>query len=643
MAILPTSLARVSNLLRSNTAASQIARTQRRLLATQNELSTGRRLNSASDDPGDAAIVQQLQKTLEQRQAFATNLERAKNHLGAVDSTLGDLSDLLQRAQQIASANVGSDVTADQRAGAAALVDQLYNEALTLANTQFEGVYLFAGDRSTTAPFVSDAGGVKFVGSERVLKNAFDEGTDLPFMVDGAQVFGALSTRVQGSVDLSPSLTAATRLADLKGATGAGVRTGLITLSNGTTTATIDLRAADTVGDVINAINAAGVGGITATIGAGANGITLAAGAGDNVTVTDAAGGTAAADLGILTPVAAGVGTPVVGTSVRPSVTPLTRLADLRNGAGIDQAGGLRITSGAQVYNIDVSAAVTVEDLINAVNGSGANVRAEINADGTGINILNPAQGTSLSVAENGGTTAADLGVRSFDLNSRLADFNGGKGVRNVAGPDFRVTRSDGTTFDVDVPATATTVQDVINAINAASGGVGTTASLAASGNGITLTDTAGGAATPSVGALNLSDAAQDLGLLSSPPAGNVITGADVNVVSASGVFANLGKLRDALRANNQAGITGAAEGLAADYTRVTNVHGETGARVQSLETRQGRLEDQDVATKALLSTLSEVDMTEAISRFQTLQTSLQASMQTSASILNLSLLDFLG
>ena len=59
----------------------------------------------------------------------------------------------------------------------------------------------------------------------------------------------------------------------------------------------------------------------------------------------------------------------------------------------------------------------------------------------------------------------------------------------------------------------------------------------------------------------------------------------------------------------------------------MTNVHGDTGARVQSLEARQGRLEDQDVATKALLSQLSDVDMTEAISRFQTLQTSLQASM----------------
>ena len=643
MAILPAQLARVSNLLRTNTAGNQIARTQRRLLETQNELSTGRRLNSASDDPGDAAIVQQLQKTLEQRQAFATNLNRAKSHLGAVDSTLGDLSDLLQKAQEIASANVGSDVTPDQRAGAAAIVETLYGEALTLANRQFEGVYLFGGDRSTHAPFVSEAGGVKFNGSQRVLHNAFDEATDLPFMVNGAEVFGALSTQVQGRVDLSPSITTQTRLSDLKGATGDGIRPGIVMLSNGTTTAAIDLRDADTVGDVFDAINAAGVGGVSAFVGAGGNQIRLSGGAGDNITLTDAAGGTTAADLGLLTTVGGGAGNPINGASVRPSVSPLTRLADLRNGAGIDTAGGLRITSGTETFNIDVSAAITVEDLLNAVNGSGANVRAEINADGTGINILNPAQGTTLSVAEDGGTTAADLGVRSFDFASPLADFNGGRGVRRVDGADFQVIRSDGTTFDVDIPATATTVQDVINAINAASGGAGVTASLAGSGNGIVLTDTAGGAGTVTVTPMNFSDAAADLGLLAAPAAGNVITGADVNVVSAAGVFASLGRLRDALRANDQQGITASAEGLAADYARAARVRGETGARVQSMEARQGRLEDQDVATKALLANLAEVDLTEAISRFQTLQTSLQASMQTSASILNMSLLDFLG
>src|SRR4051812_9389287 len=122
MAILPLQLARVSNLLRSGVAQGSITGAQARLLRVQNELSSGRRLNVPSDDPGDAAVVQQLQKTLEQRDAYQTNLNHAKGQLGEVDSTLGDLSDLVQQAQTIASANVGSDVTPDQRTGAAGII-----------------------------------------------------------------------------------------------------------------------------------------------------------------------------------------------------------------------------------------------------------------------------------------------------------------------------------------------------------------------------------------------------------------------------------------------------------------------------------------------------------------------------------------
>src|SRR4051794_41041326 len=120
MAILPVPLARVSNQLRTNTALQSINKTQQQLLEVQNEISTGKRVNSPSDDPGASAIIQQLQKTLEQRQAFSTNLQQASSQLGETDSTLGDLTSLLQQAQTIASQNVGSDVTADQRTAAAA-------------------------------------------------------------------------------------------------------------------------------------------------------------------------------------------------------------------------------------------------------------------------------------------------------------------------------------------------------------------------------------------------------------------------------------------------------------------------------------------------------------------------------------------
>src|SRR3954471_17838895 len=226
MAILPLQLARVSNLLRANLGSSNITRTQQQLLDVQNQLSTGQRLNVPSDDPGDSAIVQQLQKLMEQRQAYADNLRHAQSQLSEVDSSLGDVTDLLKQAQQIASANVGSDVTDDQRASAAAIIKSIQSQALSLGNKQFEGVFLFAGDKSTDPPFVEDVGGVKFVGDSNVLGNVYDENTKLPFMVDGAGVFGALSTRMKGSVDLTPSLTLNTRLQDLKGSGNTGVHLG---------------------------------------------------------------------------------------------------------------------------------------------------------------------------------------------------------------------------------------------------------------------------------------------------------------------------------------------------------------------------------------------------------------------------------
>jgi flagellar hook-associated protein 3 FlgL len=644
MAILPIQTARVSNLLRTNLAQSQISRTQSQLVRTQNELSTGKRITVASDDPGDAAVVQQLQKTLEQRDAYLTNLGRAQSQLGEVDSTMSDLSDLLDEAKTIASANVGSDVTPDQREGAAAIIQRLYSEAVSVANRQFEGVYIFGGDRSTVQPFVPEAGGVKFVGSSRVLQNAYDENTDLPFMVDGAALFGALSTRMQGTADVSPSLTSATRLGDLRGATDDGVRLGTITIGNGSATANVDLSQADTVGDVVDAVNAAGLGAVTAAIAPDGVSIRLSGGAAEDITVNELGGGTAAADLGILQTTGAGAGTPVDGADVKAKVTPLTPLASLNGGAGIDLAGGLQISNGSASATITFAGATTVQDLLNQINNSGTHVQAEINAAGTGINIINPVQGTGMRIAENGGTTAADLGIRSFAPGTQLSDLNDGQGVKTVDGVDFSVTASNGASFDVDLSAAQTSVTDVIAAINAAAttAGVNVVASFKTTGNGIQLTDNTAGGGTFRLDPKNFSEASKDLGFTTGA-AGNVISGDDVSPVQAKGIFAALGKLRDSLHDDDQAGITAAAEGLAADFDRVARMRGETGARLQEMESRQSRIEDQNVATQALLSSLADTDFTKSIAEFQTLQTALQATMQTSAQVLNLSLMDFIG
>jgi hypothetical protein len=61
---------------------------------------------------------------------------------------------------------------------------------------------------------------VKFVGSSTKLLNQVDEAAASAFKVDGAEVWGALSTRIEGATTLSPALSADTRLADLNGTAG---------------------------------------------------------------------------------------------------------------------------------------------------------------------------------------------------------------------------------------------------------------------------------------------------------------------------------------------------------------------------------------------------------------------------------------
>lgn len=640
MAIVPLQLARVSNLLRTNISSAQITRTQQQLLNVQNELITGQRLNSPSDDPGAAAIAMQLRKQLEKQQAYMSNIQQATSQLSEVDNTLSDVTDVLRQAQTIAMANVGSDVTADQRASAAEVVKSLYGQLLSLANHQFQGMYLFGGDKSDQPPFVEEAGGVRFVGSSTPLANSYDQSTILPFMVDGSAVFGALSSRVEGTEDLSPVVNGSTRLSDLRGALGKGITPGAIEISNGSVTASVDLSSAKSLQDVVNQINAAGIGTITAALGMGGQRLQITGGPSESITIKDVTGGSMAADLGILKPTSGGAGVAITGQLFAPQISPFTKLSDLKGGSGIDTAHGMTITNGLSSATITIAPGDTVEDLLNAINGAGVGVLASINKDGTGINILNATQNTQMTISEAGGTLAADLGVRSFNPSSPLAELNGGAGVRTAGGDDFQIQTADGTTFSVDIDG-ATTVQDVITRINSAAGGA-VSAGFAATGNGIILTDLTAGGGTLTATPLNGSTALTDLGL-NKPSAAGVVTGDDVNAVRASGIFSDMLALISGLQSGDTAAVTQAAQGLKNGETGVVQIRAAAGARVQDLETRKDRLDQQDIATKALLSDLQDTDYTEAIARFQTLQNALEASMKTAGTMMQMSLMDFIG
>ncbi len=326
-------------------------------------------------------------------------------------------------------------------------------------------------------------------------------------------------------------------------------------------------------------------------------------------------------------------------------------------GANFDAASGLQITNGGQTYTIDTSNDHTVEDLLNTLNGSPAGLLAEINSDGNGINIRSRISGSDFSIAENGGVTATQLGVRTFTGSSRLDQLNYGVGVHTAtSGADFIIQRTDGYQLKVTL-GSAKTIQDVIDLINndpnnqVAANKV--TAQLATNGNGIVLTTTDPSTVSPfTVIEQNGSQAAQDLGLV---PAGSTqsntatvsgatqsIAGTDVNPQEADSAFNALIRLKRALENNDTNGINRAIGLLDGATSQLNLARADLGARENTLNSISSSLADEQNNLQSTLSNTVDVDMASAITNLTSLQTSFSATLQMTAQISRMTLLNYL-
>ncbi|NLE56715.1 MAG: hypothetical protein GX616_00025, partial [Planctomycetes bacterium] len=294
---------------------------------------------------------------------------------------------------------------------------------------------------------------------------------------------------------------------------------------------------------------------------------------------------------------------------------------------------------------IDLSTAVTIQDVLNAINSADVKVKAQINEDGTGIDVMNLVSGLEMRIGESGdGTgTAEVLGIRSMYANTPLSQLNNGRGVEFRADhDDLLINTKDGNSFTVDLDG-CLTVQDVLDRINAAAGGT-VTASLALTGNGIRLVDNTAGGGNFSVSRADLSPAIDGLGLEKST-AGNEIVGDDVNGIEPDSVFSALIELHQALVSGGpeaEQRITRAGARIREFIDHSTRVQGKVGARSQAMRTRLELTEDAVVATQTLLSEVKDLDYTEAITRFQQAQTVLQANLMTGARLMQLSLMNYI-
>ena len=617
----------------------QIRSGQTELQRIQDQLTTGQQYLVPSENPSSALNTIVLQTRLERQQQFKANVQTDRSLLGATENALSSVSEVVNTAKSLLLRGVGETVSDSEREGLATEVGGLIDQVLNSANSKFRGRFLFAGTGTNSAPFeLTGSGNVRYTGNSQQISSFIDASQQIVNNLDGQSAFNVLTT-VEGD-DLNVALTTETRLSQLHG--GAGLKPGSIdiVLQDGTTVVSrsVDLSLAETVGDVKAFIEDAFAGqALTVTVDidpASAFGLQLTPSSG-TVAVSDVAGSRVASNLGISSAAVA----QIAGQDLNPAISIHSRLTDLNNGAGIGLTAGtgLLIRNGDKSAVIDVSSAVTVQDLFNQIRLADLDVDAGVSADGSGITIVSRLAGAELSIGENNGGIAAALGIRTLTADTLLSDLNGGAGAQLQAGGTLEITRRDGSLTSVDLSGVQT-IQQVLDAITAAGGGT-LTASLNPIGNGISISDTSG--TVPLTIAESGTSLALGIAGTQVDPAA-ALTGEDVNTRKSDGLITVLTSLEQALRLGDDAALTKLSTQLDAEADRFFQTLAELGVRTRTLENVENRLLDNEVLINEDLSQQFDADLAEVLSRFVAQQQVLQATYQVAGQGFQLNLLQFL-
>lgn len=643
-------LARTSNLMSSELLRRRLQETQRNLLQAQDQISTGKVLSRGSDAPSSISAVLHLNQSKIVREQQKLNLEHGRGVLNFADAAMRDITDILIDAQQVASSQIGVGSDATTRATQAEVIDAQLAGAIEAANRKYNGLAIFGGNNGPPgeeAVFQSFLGGVRYTGGDTNLLNDGGALTDLAFNSNGRDAFGALSTRVKTKIDIDPQADGMVLLRDINGNRDRGFAAGAMQLTINGTPVTVDLTTADTLDDVVTRVNDAITNTVpgAGSIAIGPGGFSLTATGGNTITITDSQGGTTAADLGLVVTAASGT---VAGGNLNVKLTERTLTSTF--GASIDLSSGLLINQGGNTELADFSTATTVQDMQNVIDAMNLGLRLEVNETGTGLDLISEVSGIDLSIGENGGSTAEDLGLRTFGRNTLLSDFRQGLGVDiTPAGePDLAFQFNSGLTFEVDL-STAATVGDAITLIENAATAAGLTVGgnfdvqLASVGNGLVFTDGTSGATFDfSITNAGQSFAAEHLGIKQNVGLANTITGTDESKVSVENMFTHLKELSNALKNNDELGITIAGQFIEDDIDSVVSARARVGVQARRVEDQLVLIEDRDIQEQTMLSQLQDADLTEVLTRFTQLQMQLQASLQVGSANQQLTLLDFL-
>ena len=161
-----------------------LSRRQADLSDLQGQMTSGKRVSKASDDPAAAARAERALASISRTETSQRAVDASKVVMTQTESSLGTAGDLLQSARELMVSAGNATYKDIDRASVAAQLKSIRDQLFTVANqSDGAGTSLFGGQGATQKPFVDAPGGVQYAATGGQTRT--EAGTNLPLTSDG--------------------------------------------------------------------------------------------------------------------------------------------------------------------------------------------------------------------------------------------------------------------------------------------------------------------------------------------------------------------------------------------------------------------------------------------------------------------------
>ncbi|MEP7139337.1 MAG: flagellar hook-associated protein FlgL [Caldimonas sp.] len=161
-----------------------LSKRQTDLQSLQDQMTTGKRVAKASDDPAAAARAERAMASIGRTVTSQRAVDASQVAMAQTESSLGSAAELMQQARELMVSAGNGSYTDAERQSIANQIKGLRTQLLTLANQDDgAGTYLFGGQGATQKPFVDAPGGVQYAAAPG--QTLTEQTTGLPLTTDG--------------------------------------------------------------------------------------------------------------------------------------------------------------------------------------------------------------------------------------------------------------------------------------------------------------------------------------------------------------------------------------------------------------------------------------------------------------------------